>query len=62
MLTAGRIVFPVIGTHAYFLAVKIGQFGLASALALTMVPLLLVVLLVLFRLFDRAERTERIPA
>ena len=56
MLTAGRIVFPVVGTHAYWLAVKIGQYGPASALALTMVPFLLVVLLVLFRLFDRAER------
>src|SRR5439155_1711057 len=26
MLTAGRIVFPVIGTHAYVLAVKAGQY------------------------------------
>jgi multiple sugar transport system permease protein len=52
MLTAGRIVFPVIGTHAYWLAVKAGQFGPASALSLTLVPFLLAVLLVLFRLFD----------
>jgi multiple sugar transport system permease protein len=62
MLTAGRIVFPVVGTHAYWLAVKIGHYGPASALALTTVPLLLVVLLVLFRLFDRAERTEQVAA
>ncbi len=56
MLTAGRIVFPVIGTHAYWLAIKAGQFGPASALSLTLVPFLLAVLLVLFRLFDPAER------
>src|SRR5712692_8085188 len=56
MLTAGRIVFPVIGTHAYWLAIKGGQFGPASALSLTPVPFLLGVLLVLFRLFDPPER------
>ena len=55
MLTAGRIVFPVIGTHAYWLAIKGGQFGPASALSLTLVPFLLGALLVLFRLFDRGE-------
>ena len=52
MLTAGRIVFPIIGTHAYFLAIKAGQYGPASALSLTLVPVLLGILLVLFRLFD----------
>jgi len=52
MLTAGRIVFPIIGTHAYFLAIKAGQYGPASALSLTLVPVLLAILLVLFRLFD----------
>jgi len=52
MLTAGRIVFPIIGTQAYFLAIKAGQFGPASALSLTLVPFLLAVLLVLFRWFD----------
>jgi multiple sugar transport system permease protein len=56
MLTAGRIVFPVIGTHAYWLVVKAGQYGPGSALSLTLVPFLLVVLLVLFRLFDPPER------
>ena len=56
MLTAGRIVFPVIGTHAYFLAIKAGQFGPASALSLTQIPLLIGVLFVLFRLFDPPER------
>jgi ABC-type sugar transport system permease subunit len=57
MLTAGRIVFPVIGTHAYWLVVQTGQYGPGSALALTLVPLLLVTLLVLFRLFDPPERS-----
>ncbi len=52
MLTAGRIVFPVIGTQAYWLAIKAGQFGPASALSLMLVPFLLGALLVLFRLFD----------
>jgi len=56
MLTAGRIVFPVIGTHAYWLAIKAGQFGPASALSLTLVPFLLGVLLVLFWIFDPLER------
>jgi multiple sugar transport system permease protein len=56
MLTAGRIVFPVIGTQAYWLAIKGGQFGPASALSLMLVPLLLGALLVLFRLFDTPER------
>ena len=56
MLTAGRIVFPVIGTHAYWLAIKGGQFGPASALSLMLVPFLLAALLVLFRLFDRPAR------
>jgi ABC-type sugar transport system permease subunit len=52
MLTAGRIVFPVIGTQAYWLAIHGGQFGPASALSLTLVPALLAVLLALFRIFD----------
>jgi multiple sugar transport system permease protein len=56
MLTAGRIVFPVLGTEAYWLAIHSGQFGPASALSLLMVPFLLGALLVLFRLFDAPER------
>jgi len=56
MLTAGRIVFPVVNTHAYWLVVKTGQYGPGSALSLTLIPLLLVALLVLFRLFDPPER------
>jgi len=52
LLTGGRIIFPVIGTHAYWLAIQAGQFGRASALSLILVPPLLVVLVVLFRAFD----------
>jgi ABC-type sugar transport system permease subunit len=56
MLTGGRIVYPVIGTQAYWLAIRGGQFGPASALSLMLVPFLLAVLVLLFRAFDRAER------
>jgi trehalose/maltose transport system permease protein len=56
MLTAGRIVFPVISTQAYWLAIHGGQFGPGSALSLMLVPLLLGALLVLFKLFDSPER------
>jgi multiple sugar transport system permease protein len=56
MLTAGRIVFPVIGTQAYWLAIHGGEFGPASALSLMLVPFLLGALLVLFRLFDAPEQ------
>ena len=59
MLTAGRIVFPVLGTQAYWLAIHGGQFGAASALSLLLVPFLLGTLLVLFRLFDASPR-ERV--
>jgi multiple sugar transport system permease protein len=58
MLTAGRIIFPVIGTQAYWLAVKGGQFGPASALSLMLVPFLLGVLVLLFRSFDPPEEAR----
>jgi multiple sugar transport system permease protein len=53
MLTGGRIVFPVLGTYAYWLAIRNGQFAEAAAWSLSLVPFLAVVLLVLFRWFDR---------
>ena len=56
MLTAGRIIFPVIGTHAYWLAINAGQFGPASALSLMLVPFLLAALIALFWMFDPPER------
>jgi ABC-type sugar transport system permease subunit len=55
MLTGGRIVYPIVGTHAYWLAIRGGQFGPASALSLTLVPFLLAVLVLLFRIFDAPE-------
>ena len=55
MLTAGRIVFPVLGTQAYWLAIHGGQFGPASALSLLLVPFLLGILLILFRIFDTSD-------
>jgi len=55
MLTGGRIVFPVLGTQAYWLGIVNGQFGQAAARSLALVPLLLLALLVLFRWFDRRE-------
>jgi arabinogalactan oligomer/maltooligosaccharide transport system permease protein len=57
MLTGGRIVFPVIGTYAYWLGIRNGQFAEAAAWSLSLVPLLALALLVLFRWFDPpAER------
>lgn len=57
-LTGGRVAFPVITTQAYWLAVFGAQFGPAAALSLTLVPPLLVVLIVLFRLFDAPVRAR----
>lgn len=58
LLTAGRVVFPVIGTEAYWLAIKGGQFGPASALSLMLVPFLLAVLALLFRAFDPPDEAR----
>jgi len=55
-LTAGRVIFPVIGSQAYDLAINSGQFGPGSALSLTLVPLLVGALIVLFKMFDAPER------
>jgi ABC-type sugar transport system permease subunit len=54
MLTGGRIIFPVIGTYAYWLGIRNGQFAEAAAWSLSLVPLLVLALLVLFRWFDRS--------
>jgi multiple sugar transport system permease protein len=55
MLTGGRVIFPVIGTQAYWLGIQNGQLGQAAALSLSLVPLLVLALLVLFHLFDPPE-------
>ena len=54
MLTGGRVIFPVIGTYAYWLGIRNGQFAEAAAWSLSLVPLLALVLLLLFRWFDRS--------
>ena len=53
LLTGGRVIFPVIGTHAYWLGIRNGLFGQAAAWSLSLVPLLALALLLLFRWFDR---------
>ncbi len=55
MLTGGRIVFPVIGTYAYWLGIRAGQLAEAAAYSLSLVPLLAVALVILFRWFDPRE-------
>jgi ABC-type sugar transport system permease subunit len=52
MLTGGRIIFPVVGTYAYWLGIRDGQFGASAAWSLSLVPLLALALLLLFRWFD----------
>lgn len=52
MLTGGRIVFPVLGTQAYWLGIRSGQFAEAAARSLSLVPLLVLALVLLFRWFD----------
>jgi multiple sugar transport system permease protein len=52
MLTGGRIVFPVIGTYAYWLGVYDGHVARAAAWSLSLVPLLALTLVALFRWFD----------
>jgi multiple sugar transport system permease protein len=55
MLTGGRVVFPVVATHAYWLGIRGGQFGQAAAWSLSLVPLLALALALLFRWFDSPE-------
>jgi multiple sugar transport system permease protein len=55
MLTGGRIVFPTLGTRAYWLGIRHGLLAEAAAWSLSLVPLLLLALVVLFRWFDARE-------
>ena len=59
MLTGGRVVFPVLGTQAYWLGIKAGQFAEGAARSLSLVPLLVLAMLLLFQWFDRREDEER---
>ncbi len=55
MLTGGRVVFPLIGTRAYWLGIHTGELAQAAAWSLALVPLLVLALMVLFRWFDRPQ-------
>jgi multiple sugar transport system permease protein len=55
MLTGGRVIFPVIGTYAYWLGIRHGALGEAAAWSLALVPLLAAALVGLFRWFDSPE-------
>jgi len=55
MLTGGRIIFPVVGTYAYWLGIRDGELAQAAAWSLSLVPLLALALVVLFRWFDAPE-------
>ena len=55
MLTGGRIVFPTIGTYAYWLGINGGQFARAAAWSLSLLPFLAVGLALLFYWFDPPE-------
>jgi len=55
MLTGGRVIFPVIGTYAYWLGIRGGLFAEAAAWSLSLVPALALALVVLFRWFDPPE-------
>ena len=59
MLTGGRVVFPVLGTQAYWLGIKAGQFAEGAARSLSLVPLLVLAMLLLFHWFDRHEEEDR---
>jgi multiple sugar transport system permease protein len=59
MLTGGRVVFPVLGTQAYWLGIKAGQFAEGAARSLSLVPLLVLAMLLLFHWFDRREEEDR---
>jgi len=58
MLTGGRIIFPVLGTYAYWLGIRDGQFAAAAAYSLSLVPFLAAALVVLFRWFDPPQEEE----
>ncbi len=59
MLTGGRIVFPVLGTYAYWLGIRSGQLAEAAAWSLSLVPLLVLTLFLLFRWFDPEPEPSR---
>jgi len=59
MLTGGRVVFPGLGTQAYWLGIKAGRFAEGAARSLSLVPVLVPAVLLLFHWFDRREEEDR---
>ena len=59
MLTGGRIIFPLLGTYAYWLGIRGGRLAEAAAWSLSLVPLLVLTLLLLFRWFDPEPEPAR---
>jgi multiple sugar transport system permease protein len=55
MLTGGRIIFPVLGTYAYWLGIHRVELAQAAAWSLSLVPFLALTLILLFRWFDPKE-------
>jgi multiple sugar transport system permease protein len=55
MLTGGRVVFPLIGTRAYWLGIHAGELAQSAAWSLSLAPLLVLALIVLFRWFDHPQ-------
>jgi hypothetical protein len=48
----------VLGTQAYWLGIKAGQLAEGAARSLSLVPLLVLAILLLFRWFDRREAED----
>ena len=59
MLTGGRIIFPVLGTYAYWLGIHRVELAQAAAWSLSLVPFLALALILLFRWFDPPKRSPR---
>lgn len=55
LLTGRRDVYPIIWTQSFHAAIFRGQLGEASALSLVLVPMLIVILIACFRLFEPLE-------
>ena len=54
-MTGGRIVYPIIWTQAFHYAMLGGQWGKALALSFIPLPILLLILLACYRLFEPLE-------
>jgi ABC-type sugar transport system permease subunit len=55
MLSGFRITYPIVWTQAFQLAIVGGQWGVAAALSLVLLPVLVLILFVCYRLFEPLE-------